>query len=204
MKREIHILLIDDHTLVRDGVEAILQLEPEFKRITHACNGKEALAAIYNSLPDIILLDRRMPECDGFDLLVEILKAVPHARVMMMTASASPREVELARSLGAAGHLSKNVRSSILIQALRAVLAGGTYFESQQISTCGDIPQLTPRELDVLDNLRRGLSNQDISIILGISEYTVKGHLKLIFAKLNVSNRSEAVTRALESGILDL
>lgn len=204
MKRAVHILLVDDHTLVRDGMEAILKLEPDFKRVTHAANGSEALSHMRTDAPDLVLLDRRMPECDGFDLLVEILKSAPQTRVIMMTASATPREVDTARALGAAGHLSKNVRRGTLIQAIRTVLSGGTCFESKPNHCGGDIPPLTPRELDVLENLRRGLSNQDISIILGISEYTVKGHMKLIFAKLNVSNRSEAVTRALESGILDL
>jgi len=204
MNSGIHILLVDDHTLVRDGVEAILDLEPDFQRISQAASCSEALAIVRDDPPDIILLDRRMPEGDGFDLLAEFVKIVPRSRVIMMTASATPREVALARDLGAAGHLSKSVRRATLIGAIRSVLAGGTCFEPQVLIPETETPKLSPRELDVLENLRRGLSNQDISQILGISEYTVKAHIKVIFTKLAVSNRSEAVTRGFELGILEL
>jgi DNA-binding NarL/FixJ family response regulator len=200
----IHILLVDDHALVRDGVEAILQLEPDFTIISHASSAAEALAAVRREAPDIVLLDRRMPEADGFDLLAELGKLVPQSRVIMMTASATPREVAYARSLGAAGHLPKNVRRAALIGAIRTVLAGGQSFESQAVPKGAGVPALTPRELDVLENLRRGLSNQDISQILGISEYTVKAHVKVIFSKLGAASRSEVVSRGFELGLLNL
>lgn len=204
MKTGIHILLVDDHSLVRDGVEAILQLEKDFQHIAHAASCAEALAAVRDTAPDIVLLDRRMPEGDGFDLLAELRKIAPQTRVIMMTASATPREVAHARSLGAAGHLPKSVRRATLIGAIRAVLAGGTCFESQAPNPGTVGPALSPREIEVLENLRRGLSNQDISRILGISEYTVKAHLKAIFVKLDAASRSEAVTRGFELGILSL
>ena len=199
-----HILLVDDHTLLRDGLEAILQLEPDFQQITHAASGAEALAVLRATSPDIILLDRRMPDGDGFDLLREFRRVAPAARIIMMTASATPREVSIARSLGACGHLSKSVRRATLIHTLRRVLAGESCYEPQVMPRDEGTRALTPRELDVLENLRRGLSNQDVSSILGISEYTVKAHVKMIFSKLGASNRSEAVTRGLELGILDL
>ncbi len=204
MQAPIHILLVDDHTLLRVGVEAILRLEPDFQCISHAGSSAEAFAIVRASAPDIILLDRRMPDSDGLDLLAEMGKLSPRTRVIMMTASANPREVATARDLGAAGYLSKNVRRVTLINTIRIVLAGGTCFEPQTHPGRAGTPALTPRELDVLEKLRHGLSNQDVSQALGISEHTVKGHVKLIFAKLNASNRSEAVTLALELGILEL
>lgn len=204
MKTGIRILLVDDHSLVRDGVEAILQLEKDFHHITHAASCAEALTAVRTAAPDIILLDRRMPEGDGFDLLAELQKIAPRTRVIMMTASATPREVAHARSLGAAGHLPKSVRRATLIGAIRTVLAGGTCFESQAPSPGTAGPALSPRELEVLENLRRGLSNHDISRILGISEYTVKAHVKVIFVKLDAASRSEAVARGFELGLLSL
>jgi DNA-binding NarL/FixJ family response regulator len=204
MKTETHILLVDDHALVRDGMEAILRLEPDFRHIAHAATGAEALAAVRANPPDIVLLDRRMPESDGFDLLAELRKIVPQTRVIMMTASATPREVAHARSLGAAGHLPKSVHCATLIKAIRTVLAGGTCFEAQSLPRGASDPALSPRELDVLENLRRALSNQEISQVLGISENTVRTHVKAIFAKLGAANRSEAVTRGLELGILSL
>ena len=125
-------------------------------------------------------------------------------RVIMMTASANPGETALARSLGAAGHLSKSVRRATLIGAIRTVLAGGTFFESRPLAPGDSGRLLTPRELEVLENLRRGLSNHDIAQGLGIGEYTVKAHLKAIFTKLDAAGRAEAVTRGFELGILHL
>ena len=110
MKHGIPILLVDDHALVRDGVEAILQFEKDFVHIVHAASSAEALAAVRAHPPDIVLLDRRMPESDGFDLLEEFRKTHPQLRVIMMTASATPRDVDYARRLGAVGHLPKSVR----------------------------------------------------------------------------------------------
>lgn len=201
--KSICILLVDDHALVRDGVEAILQLEHDFHPIVHAASCAEALAAVRAAVPDIILLDRRMPEGDGFDLLNELRQITPRIRVIMMTASATPGEVARARSLGAAGHLPKSVRRATLVGAIRTVIAGGTCFETQALPVSAT-PALSPRELEVLENLRRGLSNQDIAQVLGIGEYTVKAHMKGIFAKLGAANRSEAVTRGFEVGLLSL
>ena len=203
MKSGIRILLVDDHSLVRDGVEAILQLEPDFHHIAHAASCREALDAVQAAAPDIILLDRRMPEGDGLDLLAELRQIAPQTRVIMMTASATPSEMARARSLGAAGHLPKSVRRAMLVGAIRTVIAGGTCFETQATPVSA-APALSPRELEVLENLRRGLSNQEISQVLGIGEYTVKAHMKGIFAKLGAANRSEAVTLGFESGILSL
>jgi DNA-binding NarL/FixJ family response regulator len=200
MKRGLRILLVDDHSLVRDGVEAILQLEKDIDHIGHAASAAEALSMVQKDLPDLVLLDRRMPDGDGFDLLAELQKIRPHLRVIMMTASTTRQEVELARSLGAAGHLPKTIRRAALIEAIRTVLAGGTCFESVAPAA----PLLSPRELQVLENLRRGLSNQDISRVLEISEHTVKAHMKVIFVKLGAASRAEAVTRGFELGLLNL
>jgi DNA-binding NarL/FixJ family response regulator len=198
------ILLVDDHSLVRDGVEAILELEKDIGEIIHAASCAEALDAVRLRAPDIVLLDRRMPEGDGFDLLPELVKIAPKTRVIMMTASATPREVEQARSLGAAGHLPKSVRRATLIGAIRTVLGGDTYFVSQSMPAGSTGRLLSPRELEVLECVRRGLHSNDIALMLGISEYTVKAHLKSIFGKLDAAGRAEAVTRGFELGILSI
>lgn len=203
-KTGIRILLVDDHALVRDGVEAILQLEKDVIEIGHAASAAEALAAIRTSPPDIVLLDRRMPECDGLDLVAELQKSSRAPRVIMMTASSTRADIERARELGAVGHLPKTVRRAELIGAIRTVLAGGTCFETQATSQSAAASSLSPREVQVLEHLRRGLSNQDIGTAMGISEYTVKAHLKAIFAKLGAAGRAEAVTRGFEAGILSL
>ena len=204
MKHTIRILLVDDHSLVRDGVEAILRLEKDMQDIAHAASCAEALVAVRKSPPDIMLLDRRMPEGDGFNLLTELPKLSPATRIIMMTASATPHEVNQARELGVSGYLSKSVRRIELISAIRRVLAGGTCFEQQIAATNASDPHLTQREIEVLEHLKGGRSNIDIAKALGIGEYTVKAHLKAVFGKLSVANRSEAITRAIELGILSI
>lgn len=205
MKNSIHILLVDDHSLVRDGVEALLRLEKDIRKIDHAASASEALAAVKAATPDIILLDRRMPDGDGLDLLSELGRLAPRTRVIMMTAAATTQDIESARSLGAAGHLPKTVRRATLISSIRTVLAGGQCFDQAvHFPAPGSGPKLSPRELQVLENLRRGLNNHEIAQILGISEYTVKAHLKVIFTKLGASGRAEAVTRGFELGLLSL
>jgi len=204
MSGNIHILLVDDHSLVRDGIEAILQLESDFNPIHHAASCAEALAAIARDAPDLILLDRRMTDGDGFDLLATLRELVPATRIIMMTASATPSEVERGRRLGASGHLSKSVRRATLIGAIRHVIAGGTHFEHTPHATTGQAVPLSPRELDVLENIRRGLTNHEIAVALGIGEYTVKAHVKSVFSKLGAANRSEAVNLGFELGLLNL
>jgi len=205
MKNSIHILLVDDHSLVRDGVEAILRLEKDIQDIDHSGSAKEAIESVKAHPPDIVLLDRRMPDSDGLDLLVELRRLAPRTRVIMMTAAATLQDVEAARSLGAAGHLLKTVRRATLISAIRTVLAGGQCFDQcLPPPTSAPGQKLSPRELQVLENLRRGLHNHEIAQILGISQYTVKAHLKVIFTKLGASGRAEAVTRGFELGLLSL
>lgn len=205
MKNSIHILLVDDHSLVREGFEALLRLDKNIRKITHAASASEALAGVRTEQPDIVLLDRRMPDGDGFDLLGELRRLAPLTRVIMMTATATIQDVETARSLGAAGFLSKNVRRAALVTAIRTVLDGGQCFD-QAILTL--LPatgtKLSPRELQVLEKLPRGLNNVEIAKALGISENTVKSHLKVIFDKLGASGRAEAVSRGFELSLLRL
>ena len=204
MKPAIRILLVDDHSLMRDGVEALLRTEKDLQNIGHASSCAEAITSVRACPPDIIMLDKRMPEGDGFDFLKELPKFSSSARVIMMTASATPHEIQQARELGVSGYLSKSIRRPDLISAIRRVLAGGTCFE-QRVSEANAVdPHLTQREIEVLESLKGGRSNSDIATVLGISEYTVKNHLKVIFQKLNAANRSEAITRAIELGILNL
>ena len=204
MNASIRILLVDDHSLVRDGVEAILQLEKDIGPIDHASSCAEALASVRDHPPDLILLDRRMPEGDGFDFLEKLRTLSAKTRVIMMTASFTQNDIQEAQKLGASGYLSKSVRRANLVQAIRTVLAGGTCFEAQAAPAHSPVANLTPREIEVLENLKGGKSNQDIAKVLGISEYTVKAHLKVIFTKLAAANRSEAITRALELGLLSI
>jgi len=155
-------------------------------------------------LPHVILLDVRMPQSDGFTVLQRIIKHWPDIRVIMLSASATPAEIKLARQHGASGYLSKSSDRKTLLESVFCVASGGTCFHADARPSSKDIPTLSARELEVLRHLGRGLSNEDLGRVLGVSAKTAKSHLKAIFLKLEVAGRAEAVTRSYELGILSV
>ncbi len=198
------LLIVDDHAIVRDGLEAVLRLVLGDAKILTAASGAQALQLCANFRPQVVLLDVRMPGNDGFSVLESLQRERPGTRVLLLSASATPAEVGLARRMGAAGYLSKSADGSDVAQAIRTIMEGGTCFalggESETAPEC----ELSARELDVLRHLGRGLSNQELATALGISETTVKAHLRAVFAKLNVTNRTEAVTCAYQMGLVSV
>jgi two-component system NarL family response regulator len=199
----LNLLIVDDHAVVREGLEAMLRLEVSFTSIATASSGTEAMQVCVNHLPDVILLDVRMPGTDGFSTLEELMQNWPNIRVIMLSASANAAEIKLARRLSSAGYLSKSTDRVTLVRAIKTVAAGGTCFTAASDTDAGtQSAQLSPRELEVVRHLGRGLSNHDIGRILGISEHTIKSHLKSIFAKLDVVDRAEALGRAYAMGLV--
>jgi len=194
------LLIVDDHAVVSSGIEAMLRTEVEFGKIATASSAAEAMAACETLDPHVILLDVRMPGIDGFSTLEMLLGRWPHLRILLLSMSASPPEVKLGKRLGAAGYLPKTTGRSDLIAAIGKVAAGGTCFAADTPES--PVAVLTSRELEVVRNLGRGLSNQEIGKALGISEQTIKSHLKAIFSKLGVSDRAEALARAYEQGLM--
>lgn len=198
------LLIVDDHAIVRDGLEAMLRLALGDVCIATAATGAQALQLCASAPPSLVLLDVRMPGNDGFSVLETLQRQHPATRVLVLSASATAAEVRLARRMGAAGYLSKSADGADVVQAIRTIMKGGTCFAS------GDAPETAPecdlsaRELDVLRHLGRGLSNQELATALGISETTVKAHLRAVFAKLNVTNRTEAVTCAYQMGLVSV
>lgn len=201
---KIRLLIVDDHAVVREGLEAMLRLEASFTSIATAASGGDAVQICAGNPPDVILLDVRMPGNDGFSTLETLLKRWPDIRVIMLSASASAAEVKLARRIGAVGYLSKSTDRATLVGSIKSAASGGTCFAAEPVSGTGEQPALSSRELEVVRNLGRGLSNHDLGRILGVSEHTIKSHLKSIFSKLGVVDRAEAVARAYELGLVSV
>lgn len=193
-------LIVDDHAVVSSGIEAMLRVEEGFEKIETASSAAEALEICARLSPHVILLDVRMPGVDGFSALELFLQRWPELRIVLLSVSATPPEVKLAKRLGAVGYLPKTTSRAVLIEVINKVAAGGTCFAADP----GISPQgvLTSRELEVVRHLGRGLSNHEIGRTLGISEHTIKSHLKAIFSKLEVSDRAEALARAYELGMM--
>lgn len=199
---KIRLLIVDDHAVVREGLEAMLRRDPYFAKIATASSGMEAIAICATFEPHVILLDVRMPGNDGFSVLETLLQRWPQIRVVLLSASATSAEVKLARRLGAAGYLPKTSDRQTLVQAIHTVAGGGTCYAADPEPTSQST--LSARELEVIRHLGRGLSNHDLGRALGVSEHTIKSHLKAIFGKLGVADRAEAVARAYELGLVSV
>jgi DNA-binding NarL/FixJ family response regulator len=197
------ILIVDDHPVVRGGLEAMLRLEKGFR--IHACvaSGEEALAACRSlGPPEVALLDVRMPGADGFEVLSRLRGQMPGIRVLMLAGVPLRHEVSRARELGACGYLSKSAEQSVLLEAIRTVHGGGTAFMETARRGEEGCGVLTAREQEVLEYLGRGLSREDIAKALGIGSETVKTHVKSILTKLDAADRTEAVAIAYRMGLL--
>jgi DNA-binding NarL/FixJ family response regulator len=200
--KSLRLLIIDDHAVVREGLEAMLGVDPGFERIATASSTEEALPVCASLRPHVVLLDLRMPGSDGFNALEIIHQRWPEIRVLILSASATAAEVSLARRNGASGYLSKSADRATLLEAIRKVAAGGLVFSQEIKSPQSESPALSARELEVLRHLGRGLSNQELGRVLGISPETVKSHIKAIFHKFGAADRAEAIARAYEFGLL--
>lgn len=206
MNSKITILLVDDHCLMRIGLTAILKLEPQIQIVAEADSGSTALKAYKTYAPDIVLLDIRMPNMDGIETLNLIRELNPLAKVIMLTTSEHEEDIYNALKSGAMGYLVKDAAPSEIISTIRAVHQGKRII-SDSIQSIVDnretLHDLSPRQTEVLKLAAKGFSNQQIGTLLGISYTSVKTHLKTTFLRLDVTNRSEAITSAIKRGIID-
>jgi DNA-binding NarL/FixJ family response regulator len=201
----IRILLADDHTVVRMGLAAVLSLDPALEIVAEAEDGLGMLQQYRLTRPDVVLLDLRMPEMDGVAALQRLRTEFPEARVLILTTSELIEDMRQTRAAGACGYLRKNVPRDQLISAIREVHAGRQLVNTEidrRLAENATRRQLTARELEVLDYLRRGMTNRDIGVALEISEHTAKTHVKAILHKLQAADRAEAVANAFELGVL--
>ena len=202
----IRIMLADDHSIVRMGLASVLSVEPGVEIVAEAEDGAQAVRGYAVARPDVLLLDLRMPGgLDGIEALRQIREQWPKARVIVLTTSEFDEDVLRSMEGGAAGYLSKNVSRRELVAAIRRVHGGGTCLPealARRMEELTQRRQLTGRELEVLEGMRRGLTNRDISLALKISEHTAKAHVCAILAKLGAADRAEAVNIAFEQGVV--
>ena len=204
---KIRILIADDHFIVRMGLTALVNMEPDMEVIGEAANGAQAVDIFGKLNPDLVLMDLRMPVKDGIQATAEIRNKFPVARILMLTTYDGDEDIHKALQAGAQGYVLKNSTAEALIPALRAVAAGQQWIPkdiASRLVSRKSFEELTPRELQVLHQLARGLANKEIADTLNISEHTVKDHLKNILGKLRVADRTEAVTTAIQRGIIHL
>ena len=210
----IRIAVADDHPVVRDGLIAMLETRPDFEIVGSAGSGTEALALVASRDPDVLLLDLAMPSLDGVGVLRQLRASSSRVRVIVFTVFDTDERIIAAVEAGAAGYLLKGAPRAELFSAVRVVAGGGSLLAPLVASAVlrrvrGEAPpamgpSLTPREQLVLAHLARGLGNKQIAAQLGISERTVKFHVSAVFAKLGAANRTEAVTRAAQAGLIEL
>jgi DNA-binding NarL/FixJ family response regulator len=214
--RSIHILIADDHPVVRDGLRAMLSTQPDFQVMGEAVNGAEAVQLVARIKPDVILLDLEMPDLDGVSVLTQIRALDPQARVIIVTAYDTDERIVQAVVAGAQGYLLKGAPREEIFRAIRVVHEGGSLLQpivaskllqhvSQQASRSTETDGgLTPRELEVLCLLAQGKSNKQIAAELVITERTTKFHVSSILSKLEATNRTEAVKIAVQRGLVTL
>jgi DNA-binding NarL/FixJ family response regulator len=198
-------MIVDDHSIVRMGIAGLLAMADGVEVVAEAEDLEQALAAFAKHAPDVTLMDVRMPGGTGLEALERIKARAPHARVLILSTYDLEEPMVAASNLGASGYVLKSLEFDELVTAIRTVHAGGNYFPPavrRRIEASSRQKPLTPREIEILDLLRRGHSNKQIGHVLGISENTSKFHVKAILAKLKVADRAEAVAAAFERGFL--
>jgi two-component system, NarL family, response regulator LiaR len=211
----IRILIVDDHTIVRKGLRALLGQQPEMDVVGEAGNGEEALAQAKALKPDVILMDLVMPKMDGIEATRQITARLPHTRILVLTSFASDDKVFPAIQAGALGYLLKETKSADLTRAIEQVYRGEpsmdpaiaqrVLYELGRPSEKPPTPDpLTQRELEVLKLVAQGLGNQEIAERLVITEITVRSHVSNILAKLHLANRVQATLYALREGLVSL
>ncbi len=196
----IYILLVDDHPALRMGIRLMLSADPSLHVIGEASSGAEALQQYGVLKPDVVLLDVRLPDFDGFEVLRRLRLIQPESRVIFFSSSAMPHEVKRARELGAVGFLQKDIEFNQLRQAILTVHSGSAHWPESLRPQRKAI--VSSREMDVLECLTRGLTNDDIAKALNISLETVKSHVKSLLVKLDAADRTEAVARAYQLGLV--
>lgn len=202
----ISVLTADDHALVRDGIRFAVDVETDMHVVAEAATGEEAVERFLFHRPDVTLMDLQMPVMSGLDALIAIRNRCPTARVIVITTYSGDVQAARALKAGAAGYLLKGTMRKELVDTIRRVHAGQRRIAYEVSATLADhagSDTLSPRELDVLKHASAGSSNKRIGLGLGITEETVKGHMRSILAKLGANDRTHAVTIALSRGFLE-
>jgi len=203
----IKILVVDDHPLLREGIAAVLEGQTDLQLVGEAANGREALESFRACRPDVVLMDLQMPEMGGIEAITVIRNEFPEARVVVLTTYKGDMQAIRAFKAGACGYLLKSMLRKELLDTIRSVHAGKKRIPPEIASEIAEHHAddvLTQRELEVLQQVAAGAANKIVAGQLGISEETVKAHMRSILAKLSANDRTHAVMIALKRGIIEL
>ena len=206
-QRRIRVFSVDDHPLLREGIAAIINNQPDMQVIGQAANGKDAVQEFEKHQPDVTLMDLRLPDMSGIDAMIAIRAEFPEARIILLTTFEGDVEIKRALEAGARGYLLKSMPPKELVEVIRQVHAGKKRIPPQlaaQLAEHMSDEALTTREIEVLRQIAGGNRNRDIAERLFISEETVKVHIKHIMEKLGASDRTQAVAIGIRRGIIQL
>lgn len=201
----ITLLIVDDHFVVRSGLVASLELEPDLRVVAQAERGEDACAAFAEHDPDVVLMDLQLPGISGIEATAGLLATHPGARVLMFSTFARDEEIHAAMRAGALGYLQKSSTRDSLLEAIRTVANGRQSLPTDIAKRLHDRlaePEITPREREILTLIAKGNANKEIGAQLGIAEDTVKQHVSRILQKLRVSDRAQATAEAIRRGLV--
>ena len=202
----IRILTVDDHPVFRSGIAALLATQPDMSLVAEASNGRQALEQYRAHRPDITLMDLQMPEMNGLDAMIAILREFPDARIIILTTYTGDVQVLRAMKVGARAYLLKNLLDKELLETIRAVYGGKKTLSAEasyEIAQHAADDALTPGEVDILRLIAAGNANKEIAEQLSITEATVKGRVKNILSKLGANDRAHAAIIAVKRGIIE-
>ena len=204
---KIKTLLIDDHAVMRMGLASLLETTKEVEVVGDAGKGAEGIRKTLATRPDVVIMDLMMPGMDGIETTRALLEKCPEANVLILTTFETSDGISHALDAGAKGAILKSAELDELMNALRAVAAGKPYLSSeirQIMKKDPPIPELSQRQYEIIESITRGLSNNEIAEQLGIDRSTVKNHLSILFSKLGVANKAEAVAVALRKQLVKM
>ena len=202
---KIRVLIADDHAMVRMGLASLLGTEPDIEVVGEAEDGADAVEKAVAVRPDVVVMDLVMPKKDGVAATAELREKLPTAKCLILTSFGTSEELKSALEAGAAGILLKSTANGKLVSAIRKVATGKSIIADDVEQLIGEgpsLPELSPRQREILESLTRGLSNNEIAVQLDISAESVKTHITKLFEKLGAANRTEAVAIALEKHLL--
>ena len=204
----ITVLLVDDHSLVRHGFRRMLEDDPEIEVVGEASDGPEAVDAVENSHPDVVVMDFALPSMNGAVATRNVLRISPETRVLILSMHSEPAYVRTCMEAGARGYLLKNAMDLELVEAVKQVAAGVEFLDSRLAlsprAPAEGVPSLTTRELEVLQLIVNGKSNKDIALVLGVSPNTVSVHRANIMQTLDMHNTAELVVYAIRNGLVSI